>query len=85
MTKTCIIVVEVSYSDLDTQMGIIVDAVSEVLNVTIDDLEPTPNFGLSLNIDFILGMSKGKDCVRTLLDINKVLSSDEMGSLMGSF
>ena len=82
--KTCIIVVEVNCNDFDTQMGIIVDAVSEVLNVTLDDLEPTPNFGLSLNTDFILGMSKGNECVRTLLDINKVLSSDEMSSLMGS-
>lgn len=82
--KTCIIVVEVNCSNFDTQMGIIVDAVSEVLNVAIDDLEPKPNFGLSLNTDFILGMSKGKDNVRTLLDINKVLSSDDISSLLGN-
>jgi len=76
--KTCIIVVEISDGRGSMQIGIIVDSVSEVLNVTLDDLEPTPRFGISINTDFILGMAKGKETVRTLLDIDKVITANEM-------
>ncbi|MCE5250232.1 chemotaxis protein CheW [bacterium] len=79
--KTCIIVVEIGESGVNAHMGIIVDAVSEVLNVTIDELEPTPRFGVALDTDYILGMAKGKGTVRTLLDINKVLTAEELSLL----
>lgn len=82
--KTCIIVVEIGTEDT-FQMGIIVDAVSEVMNVSIDELEPTPRFGVSLDTDYILGMAKGKESVRTLLDIDKVLGSDEIAAIRGTF
>jgi len=76
--KNCIIVVEFDDEDHYAQMGIIVDAVSEVLNVTTEELEPTPKFGVDLDTEFILGMAKGRGTVRTLLDINKVVGSEEL-------
>ncbi len=82
--KTCIIVVEISIEGGTHQMGIIVDEVSEVMNVTSDELEPTPKFGVALDTEFILAMAKMKDSVRTLLDINKVLSDEEMKALSGA-
>lgn len=56
--KTCIIVVEISEGNQNVQIGLVVDEVLEVLNVSTDDLEETPKFGVSLNTDFILGMAK---------------------------
>ncbi len=79
--KTCIIVVDIKENGVDLQIGIIVDSVSEVLNVATDELEDTPKFGADVNTDFILGMAKSKDKVRTLLEINKVLSTTEINSL----
>jgi len=79
--KTCIIVVDIKENGVDLQIGIIVDSVSEVLNVATDELEDTPSFGADVNTDFILGMAKSKDKVRTLLEINKVLSTNEINSL----
>jgi purine-binding chemotaxis protein CheW len=55
-----------------------VDAVSEVLNVVVEDLEDTPKFGVSLDTEFILGMAKSSGKVRTLLDIDRVLSTQEI-------
>ncbi|MCK4966801.1 purine-binding chemotaxis protein CheW [bacterium] len=72
--ETCIIVVEVN----EMQIGIIVDRVSEVLNISENDIEDTPSFGASVDTDFILGMGKAKGKVIMLLDINKVLSADEL-------
>jgi purine-binding chemotaxis protein CheW len=82
--RTCIIVVEVRENGLNVLMGIIVDSVSEVLNVVLEDLEPTPSFGVALNTDFIMGMAKGKSTVRALMDIDKVLTTDELSQLMQS-
>jgi purine-binding chemotaxis protein CheW len=79
--KTCIIVVEFRERDLNIFMGIIVDSVSEVLSVTLDDLEPTPNFGITLDTAFIMAMAKGKGTVRALMNIDKVLTTEELSQL----
>ena len=76
--KTCIIVVDITEKDQNVQIGLVVDEVSEVLNVAADDLVETPKFGVSLNTEFILGMAKNNEMVRTLLNIDKVLNTDEM-------
>jgi len=76
--RTCIIVVEVKTSTGHVQMGIVVDAVSEVLNIRNAEIEDTPTFGTSLNTDFILGMAKAENGVKILLDIDKVISAREM-------
>jgi purine-binding chemotaxis protein CheW len=79
--KTCIIVVEIAGSDRQLMIGILVDSVSEVLNIKAGDIEDSPNFGSRLNTDYILGMAKTGGKVKILLDIDKVLSSEEMGAL----
>lgn len=75
--RTCIIVVEIGGEAGNTQIGIVVDAVSEVLNIKGEDVEETPTFGSMLNADFILGMAKMEGGVKILLDIDKVLSQQE--------
>lgn len=72
--ETCIIVVDAQ----DTLVGIVVDTVSEVVDVSAEDIEPTPRMGQHVNTNFILGMAKIKGKVKILLDIDKVLRSDEL-------
>jgi len=76
--RTCIIVVEVAGANGSIMMGIVVDAVSEVLNIRGADIENTPAFGVRLNTDFILGMAKAAGGIKILLDIDKVLSSEDL-------
>ena len=68
--ETCIIVVNVG----DVEMGIVVDKVSEVLDIAAQEIEESPSFGASVDTDFILGMGKAGDRVTILLDVEKVLS-----------
>ena len=71
--ETCTIVMDVQ----GLLMGIVVDTVSEVLDIMKDDIEPPPTFGSRIKTDFILGMGKIKGKVKILLDIDKILSSEE--------
>lgn len=79
--RTCIIVVEISGGGNKIMMGILVDSVSEVLNIKSSDIEDTPNFGSQLNTDYILGMAKMGERVKILLDIDKVLSDAEFAAV----
>jgi len=79
--RTCIIVVEIAGTSGTILVGIVVDAVSEVLNIKGGDIEKTPTFGAKLNTDYILGMAKMEGGVKILLDIDEVLSSDELSLL----
>ncbi len=76
--KTCIIVVEIASGGQKVMMGILVDSVSEVLNIKGGDIEDAPNFGSRLNTNYILGMAKTGGRVKILLDIDKVLSDGEL-------
>lgn len=76
--RTCIIVVEMAGQAGTVLIGIVVDAVSEVLNIKDEDIEETPTFGAKLNTDYILGMAKMEGGVKILLDIDKVLSAEEI-------
>ena len=80
--RTCIIVVEIAGSVKTIPMGIVVDSVSEVLNIKSADIEETPSFGNRLDTDYILGMAKVGGGVKILLDIDRVMSADEMASLV---
>ncbi len=71
--QSCIIVVNVG-----KEIGIIVDTVSEVLDIVGDNIEPPPSMGESADTSFILGMGKVGDAVKILLEIEKVLASDEL-------
>ncbi len=79
--RTCIIVVEIKRSIGTIQIGIVVDSVSEVLNIKGEDIEDTPTFGTKLNTDYILGMAKMEGGVKILLDIDRVLSEGEIEML----
>jgi purine-binding chemotaxis protein CheW len=79
--RTCIIVVEIAGQTGSVLVGIVVDAVSEVLNIKGNDIEDTPTFGEKLNTDYILGMAKISGGVKILLDINEVLTGEEIVSL----
>ena len=79
--RTCIIVVEIAGQTGTILIGIVVDSVSEVLNVKGGDIEDTPTFGAELNTEYILGMAKLEGGVKILLDIDQVLSKDEIGEL----
>lgn len=76
--RTCIIVVEISGENGNVLIGIVVDTVSEVLNIKGKDIESTPAFGSKLNTEYILGMAKMEGGVKILLDIDKVLRSEEV-------
>jgi len=76
--RTCIIVVEIGGSTGTIQIGIVVDSVSEVLNIKGEDVEEPPTFGTKLNTDYILGMAKMEGGVKILLDIDRVLSEGEI-------
>ena len=80
--RTCIIVVEIDSEAGNTVLiGIVVDAVSEVLNIREEEIENTPTFGTKLNTDYILGMAKMEGGVKILLNIDQVLSTEEIARL----
>jgi len=79
--RTCIIVVEIKGQGGSVLTGIVVDSVSEVLNIKAGDVEDTPTFGIRVNTDYILGMAKVNGGVKILLDIDKVLSQEEIAAL----
>jgi len=79
--RTCIIVVEIDSEKGTILIGIVVDAVSEVLNIQEGEIEETPAFGTQLNTDYILGMAKTQGGVKILLNIDKVLSIEEITDL----
>lgn len=70
----CIVVVQVTLRDKSLMMmGMIVDAVEEVVSIPADEIEPTPHFGGNFDPDYILGIAKADGQVKTLLDIEKVV------------
>ena len=83
--KTCIIVVQVIHAETELTMGIVVDEVSEVLNIKCEQIEPTPSFGGGMTaIEFVTGMGKLEDKVVILLDIDSVLHEDEIEAVIQS-
>lgn len=78
---TCIIVVSIKSNDRETQMGILVDTVSEVLDINAGEIEGPPRFGAAVDTEFIMGMAKARGEVKILLDIDKVLSGAEVANL----
>lgn len=75
--ETCIIVVEISQKNRTFSTGVVVDHVSEVLDIAGDNIEPTPEFG-SVNTEYISGMGKVGSAVKILLNIDKVLCQDQL-------
>ena len=79
--RTCIVIVEVTQEDAKHDIGIMVDAVSEVLEIGVKDIEPPPSFGAKIRADFIAGMGKVAGKFVIILQIDRVLSDEEMAVL----
>jgi len=71
--QTCIILVNVGH-----EIGIVVDTVSEVLEIPASQIDPPPVFALEIDTSFILGMGKVGDAVKILLDIDRILNTQEL-------
>jgi purine-binding chemotaxis protein CheW len=82
--RTCIIVVEVESLSGRVEIGIVVDSVSEVLNIKGSEIEDTPAFGTRLDTTFILGMAKMEGGIKILLDIDRVLATKEVETLQNA-
>ncbi len=82
--ETCIIVVEIEHKEAEIETGIIVDKVSEVLDINGDNIEQAPQFGSKIDSEFILGMGKVGESVKILLDIDKVLAVSALLEIAGS-
>ncbi len=80
--RSCIVIVELNSEDGRHDMGMVVDSVSEVLDVPAADIEPPPAFGSKIRADFIHGMSKINGGFVILLNIDRVLSIDEIATLL---
>jgi purine-binding chemotaxis protein CheW len=79
--RTCIIVVEVKSEMGPVQVGVVVDSVSEVVQVSGADIETAPAFGSRLDTSYILGIAKVRGTIKILLDIDRVLSTKELAGL----
>ena len=79
--RSCIVIVEVSEGEFRHDIGILVDAVSEVIEIPGSEIEPPPSFGARIRADFIQGMGKVAGRFVILLNIVKVLSVDEIAML----
>jgi purine-binding chemotaxis protein CheW len=79
--RTCIVIIEVVDQDFRSDIGILVDAVSEVLEIPASEIEPPPSFGAKIRADFIFGMGKVSGKFVIILNINNVLSVEEIGTI----
>jgi len=80
--QTCIIIVNVTFENVVKQIGVVVDIVSEVVDIPATEIEPPPKYGTQREEDFLNGIGKVKDKVVMLLDIEKVIYSEEIIKLL---
>jgi purine-binding chemotaxis protein CheW len=79
VTKTtCIVIVERQIESQNTMMGVIADAVSQVMDIAAGDVQQVPAFGTRIKVDYLQGMAQLGKKFALLLDVDKVLSADEM-------
>ncbi len=79
--RTCIIIIEMTEGDIKQDIGVMVDAVSEVLEIAESEIEPSPTFGAKIRTDFISGMGKVNGKFVIILDVARVLSVEEIAML----
>src|SRR5690606_25218059 len=79
--RTCIVVVEVEHEGAQQELGVVVDGVSEVLEIPASEIEAAPTFGTRIRTDFIAGMGKVAGRFVILLDMDRVLATQEMEML----
>jgi purine-binding chemotaxis protein CheW len=84
VTKTsCIVIIETRFEGQNATIGIVADAVSQVMDLAADDIRAVPEFGTRVKVDYLLGMAQLGKKFALLLDVDKVLSTDELLSLTG--
>jgi purine-binding chemotaxis protein CheW len=76
--RTCIVIIEVQSEEGMQDIGVVVDAVSEVIEISRTNIEPAPAFGAQIRADFIQGMGKINGDFVIILQVDKVLSVEEM-------
>jgi purine-binding chemotaxis protein CheW len=81
--RSCIVIVETEFEGDKTVMGIIADSVSQVTDLPPQDILPPPAFGTQIRMDFLRGMGKAGPKFVLVLDINKVLASDDRNVTVG--
>jgi purine-binding chemotaxis protein CheW len=81
--KTCVIIFDVGPEGDRVELGIWVDSVSEVIDIAPSQIEPPPQFGTSINRDYILGLGKVGEEFLTILDPERALSIDDMAAIAG--
>lgn len=79
--RTCIVIVEVGDDDARQDVGVVVDSVNAVIELVAEDIQPAPAFGARIRVDFIEGMGRVNGRFVILLDMARVLSSEEIGAL----
>ena len=79
--RTCVVILEVSKDGLTQTLGVMVDAVNEVMEIPAEDIEPAPAFGTRIRTDFIAGMGRVNGRFVIILDVAHVFSLDELASL----
>lgn len=82
--RSCIVIIEVESAEEKQDVGVVVDSVSEVLEIPATEIEPAPSFGARIRADFISGMGKVNGQFVIILNANRVLSVDEMAVLAGA-
>jgi purine-binding chemotaxis protein CheW len=79
--RTCIVIIEIEYDDERFDIGVMVDAVSAVIDLEQDKIEAAPHFGASVRTDFIEGMAKINGGFIVILDIGRTFSVDELAQI----
>jgi purine-binding chemotaxis protein CheW len=82
---TCIVIVETQFEKEETIVGLIADAVSQVMELSPEDIRPVPDFGTRVNMDYLLGMAQSGRKFALLLDVDKVLTTGELHDLREVF
>ena len=79
VTKTtCIVILEGQFEDQSTTVGVVADAVSQVMELTTEKIQRVPEFGTRVKVDYLLGMAQLSKKFALLLDVDKVISTDEL-------
>ena len=79
--RTCVVIVEIDGAAERQVVGLVVDAVNEVLDIAAADIEPAPSFGARVRSDFLHGVGKVRGKFVLLLDVDRALSLDDIGEL----
>ncbi|OZA26081.1 MAG: chemotaxis protein CheW [Hydrogenophilales bacterium 17-64-11] len=79
--RSCIVILELESEAGDQVIGVVVDAVNEVLEIAAADIEPPPSFGTRIRTDFIHGMGKVQERFVIILNVNNVLSTEDLARL----